>query len=75
MRLDKHTTPAAPAQPMPFDGLGFAMDTVRKAARVMTLRPHRHTGGADVVPANPVFVPQPSGYLLLVTLGREIRGR
>jgi hypothetical protein len=59
----------------PFAGLGFAMDGVRKAARAMAPMRHRPRGDAGPSLPFPTLVAQPSGYSLLVTLCREIRGR
>jgi hypothetical protein len=69
------TAAAETATPHPFGGLGFALDGVREAALAMT--PKRHDRVRDAGPALPFpsHVAQPSGYSLLVTLGREIRGR
>jgi hypothetical protein len=62
------------SQTLPFTGLGFETDTVQTMAQTMTpcFCPHSST-----VPclSDLDSVPQPSGYKLLVTLGREIRGR
>lgn len=60
---------------MPFDGLGLAMDCVRTAAQMMTPVYHDRAGSErSCLPVADV-VWQPSGYALLVALGREIRGR
>lgn len=75
MRFLKHQTSAAMTKAMPFAGLGFDMDTVQVAARMMT---HTYDGHAvDTGVSMPAVdrVAQPSGYSLLVALGREIRGR
>ncbi|WP_319469696.1 hypothetical protein [uncultured Pseudodesulfovibrio sp.] len=63
----------APARP--FSGLGFAMESVSAAAQEMTVVYFRQDDGGDVFSVMPTLVAQPSGYLLLVALGREIRGR
>ncbi|WP_316897629.1 hypothetical protein [Pseudodesulfovibrio indicus] len=75
MRLNTNLMSASTQTTMPFAGLGFAMAEVREAARSMTPVPHCHGGSPDVVAA--AFGPavQVGGYKLLVTLGREIRGR
>ncbi len=76
MRLfTKHSAAAKALDTMPFTGLGFGADDVRAAAEMMVPAPprcHRDSSGA-VLPAVPAA--QPSGYELLVSLGREIRGR
>ena len=59
----------------PFAGLGFAMDSVRTAAQGMTLIPHSHGDCPGERPAATDAGKRPAGYRLLVTLGREIRGR
>lgn len=59
---------------MPFAGLGFAMEAVQSAAGKMTMVSERRNR-EDVMPPRPVSAKQPSGYTLLVSLGREIRGR
>lgn len=63
------------AKSIPFAGLGFATETVQAAAQAMTLTSHNHAGSESVILSVPDFVEQPSGYSLLVTLSREIRGR
>ncbi|MGL1863130.1 MAG: hypothetical protein OCC46_11465 [Pseudodesulfovibrio sp.] len=70
-----HTSAATTAKAMPFGGLGFAMESVQAVAQVMTLVPHCREDNTGVTLPTPDFVSQPSGYSLLVTLGREIRGR
>jgi len=76
MRLiNHHSSAATAAAPMPFDGLGFAVDSVRAAAQEMTLTPHCHRDSSGFFLPAPARVMQPSGYELLVSLGREIRGR
>jgi len=69
------TSAAHKAKTMPFEGLGFAMDTVQAVAQTMTLSPLRRNDYSGVTLPMPDFVAQPSGYSLLVALGREIRGR
>ncbi|ADU61189.1 MAG: hypothetical protein KUA35_00975 [Pseudodesulfovibrio sp.] len=69
------TAAAKTATPHPFAGLGFAMDGVREAARGMAPVRHRQSGDAGPSLPFPALVAQPSGYSLLVTLCREIRGR
>ena len=71
---NQHTAATMPEQ-MPFAGLGFAMDSVRTAAQGMSLIPHDHGGRPERCPAAPDAWTRPAGYRLLVTLGREIRGR
>lgn len=74
MRILKTHNMAASMTPLPFDGLGFAMETVSCAAEGMHIT--HLTGMALVlVPSGVETVVQPSGYSLLVALGREIRGR
>jgi len=75
MRLNTNLLPAPAQATTPFAGLGFAMVEVRQAARSMTPVPHCHCGSPVIVAA--AFGPavQVGGYKLLVTLGREIRGR
>lgn len=75
MRFCKHQkSVAATVMPMPFDGLGFAMMAVKGMAKTMTVI-HNQAGCEDGWFAVPDSVWQPSGYSLLVALGREIRGR
>jgi len=62
------------ANSMPFTGLGFVMEAVQAVAQTVTVAYHR-TGDERTGTAMPNFVAQPSGYSLLVTQGREIRGR
>lgn len=72
-KFNKHTNAASMAV-LPFGGLGFDMETVSLAAKAMTVT--RLTGIASVsMPSVVEMVAQPSGYSLLVALGREIRGR
>ncbi len=75
MRLEKHQTSAAMNKTIPFAGLGFDVDTVQIAAQMMT--PRYSSRAVDTGVSMPVldYVAQPSGYSLLVALGREIRGR
>ena len=76
MRIsNNHTAAATTARTMPFQGLGFAMDSVQAAARTMTPVLHSLADCPGVILPAPDFVAQPSGYSLLVALGREIRGR
>ena len=76
MRIfNNHTSAATTAKSMPFNGLGFAMDSVQAVAQVMIPVTHRRDEHLGVTLPTPDFVAQPSGYSLLVTLGREIRGR
>lgn len=72
-KFNKHTN-AASMTAQPFGGLGFAMETVSLAAEAMTVT--RLTGIVSMsMPSVVEVVAQPSGYSLLVALGREIRGR
>lgn len=75
MRFFKHQTSAAMTKIIPFQGLGFDMDTVQIAAQMMT--PTYDGPAVDAGVSMPAVdcVAQPSGYSLLVTLSREIRGR
>ena len=76
MRIVKNHLSAAPAaSPMPFTGMGFAVEEVLAAAQGMTLIPHCHGGSPGVALPVPRPAGQPTGYKLLVALGREIRGR
>lgn len=75
MRIIQHQTSAAMKNTMPFTGLGFDMDTVQVAARMMTPEFHGRIVDAGVSMPAVDRVAQPSGYSLLVALGREIRGR
>jgi len=69
--------PAAAAQPMPFEGLGFYAAQVRAAAREMG--PVYGGYRREPFPYIPVPVRAQArtggGYQLLVAQGREIRGR
>lgn len=69
-----HKTAATVNQNLPFAGLGFDTDTVQTAAQVMVTR-YCSCSSTEPCLSSLDFVPQPSGYKLLVTLGREIRGR
>jgi len=73
--LHKHNKTAAIVdQILPFGGLGFETDAIRTAAQAMV--PHCcYLSNAEQCLSIPDFTLQPSGYKLLVTLGREIRGR
>lgn len=76
MRLiNHHSSAAKAAATMPFEGLGFAVDSVQAAAQEMNLTPHCHRDSSGSYLPAPALVMQPSGYELLVSLGREIRGR
>lgn len=71
-----HSTAAIASETMPFGGLGFAVDDVQAAARLMVPAPPRcHFDSSGTVPPAPESITQPTGYDLLVSLGREIRGR
>jgi len=65
---------AGAAALQPFAGLGFDVSGVREATRAMTLR-RPDTDMDRQTPPMPSAVARPSGYSLLVTLCREIRGR
>jgi len=68
-------TAATGNQSLPFTGLGFDTGTVQTAAQAMIPR-HCSSRSVETCLLSCLdFVPQPSGYKLLVTLGREIRGR
>jgi len=67
-------TAATGNQTLPFTGLGFDTDTVQATAQTMVPRFCPHSSAAPCL-SSLDFVPQPSGYKLLVALGREIRGR
>ncbi len=71
---NNHKTAATGNQNLPFAGLGFDTGTVQTAAQAMVPR-HCFFCSAEPCLSSLDFVPQPSGYKLLVTLGREIRGR
>jgi len=77
MRLfTNHSAAADAAETMPFTGLGFGAGDVQAAAQLMVPTPPRcHPDSSGTVLPAPGFVMQPSGYELLVSLGREIRGR
>ncbi len=76
MRLHIHPKTAVPRlQATPFAGLGFAMDDVEVVAQTMTPVRAVLATVRQVIPATVRDVTQPSGYSLLVALGREIRGR
>lgn len=65
----------ATARNLPFAGIGFALDDVRRAASSMTLC-QPEAPAKEPMPLHAPHRPwQASGYELLVTLGREIRGR
>jgi hypothetical protein len=68
-------TAASVETPLPFEGLGLAMDGIREAALGMAPVRHRHPGELGIPMPIPAPVVQPSGYSLLVALCREIRGR
>jgi len=73
--FNNQTSAAIKAQNLPFAGLGFDTDTVQAAAQEMTPVAYSHPGDLLAFLPAPAFVSQPSGYDLLVSLGREIRGR
>jgi len=73
--MNIHKTAATKANPKPFAGLGFVMDAVRDEAQSMTVVLHAYEEWRGLDMPAPDFVAQPSGYSLLVTLSREIRGR
>ena len=71
-----HSAAATATETMPFGGLGFDADDIRAAARFMAPAPPRcHCDSSGAIPPVPDAIMQPSGYELLVSLGREIRGR
>ncbi|MFH1913169.1 MAG: hypothetical protein ABIK45_02700 [Pseudomonadota bacterium] len=75
MRDSFNQTAAARAAALqPFAGLGFDVAGVCSAARAMILRRPRVDMDRQTPPM-PYAVARPSGYSLLVTLCREIRGR
>ncbi len=74
-KFNNHSSTVSTAPVLPFSGLGFAMEPASAAAQEMTAVYFRHDDEGDVFSAMPELVVQPSGYLLLVALGREIRGR
>jgi len=75
MRRSSNQNQVAP--PMPFDGLGLSMASVRAASREMRPAFHHQDEGSGPASRHPVpdAVRQMAGYQLLVALGREIRGR
>jgi hypothetical protein len=75
MRFHNHHKSAARIETVPFQGLGFAMGDVQVVAQ--TMKPIRTVlvHNRSFLPVIPTIVAQPSGYSLLVALGREIRGR
>lgn len=75
MRKINNHNAAAPASPKPFAGLGFAMETVQVVAQEMSAIYTHCEFECGSFLSMPETVVQPSGYSLLVTLGREIRGR
>lgn len=72
--LNNHSVTATTV-PMPFDGLGLSMESVRAAAREMKPVIRRNTDDTGVTLPAPVQLRQSGGYSLLVALSREIRGR
>lgn len=75
MRNDNINKSVVADQSLPFAGLGIAMDAVQAVAQTMTIVRNHQTRCEDVGMYVPDPVVQPSGYSLLVALGREIRGR
>ncbi len=73
--MNIHKTATARTENMPFAGLGFAMDDLSAVVQTMTIRYRNQAGCESVGLPTPESVVQPSGYSLLVALGREIRGR
>ncbi|MDD3311628.1 hypothetical protein [Pseudodesulfovibrio sp.] len=75
MRTSSNQNTVAP--PMPFDGLGLPMASVRAASREMrpVFHPQDETAGPASRQPFPDALRQIAGYQLLVALGREIRGR
>lgn len=75
MRLFKNQPAVATeSEPLPFGGLGFSCDAVRSAAMFMVPVRSPQDISEPIMP-EPNIPCQPSGYQLLVTLCREIRGR
>ena len=75
MRFSNNRKSAAhEAMTMPFAGLGFATEAVRAVAQTVSVTYDR-TGSEWIWIRRQDTVAQPSGYSLLVALGREIRGR
>lgn len=60
---------------VPFDGLGFELSGVRLRAARMTLRVLAPARSRSPIPAEPPCRSGRSGYGLLLSLSREIRGR
>ena len=77
MRLfTNHSAAATEPGTMPFGGLGFDAGDVQAAAKLMVpTTPRCHPDSSGTVLPAPDHVMQSSGYKLLVSLGREIRGR
>ncbi len=74
-RFNNHKSAASTTPTLPFTGMGFVMESVRAAAQEMTVIPSHHDDETRIFQPVPECVTQPSGYSLLVALGREIRGR
>ncbi len=80
MRIQNRTTRSLKAAvdgsgAMPFSGLGHDLEQTAVKAKGMTLVPlHSDAAGINHAFDYP-FVPRFSGYDLLTSLGREIRGR
>lgn len=75
MRTNNNLKSAAQtSSTIPFSGLGMTMKAVRTAAQAMTAL-YNSIVHEPVCKPVPDTVTQPSGYSLLVALGREIRGR
>lgn len=73
--FNNHSSAENVTTQMPFAGLGFDTNSVQAAAQAMVPSPHCHCGSSGTALPAPDNVFQPCGYELLVSLGREIRGR
>lgn len=70
-----HSAAPAATDTMPFGGLGFDAGDIQAVARMMTPEnPRRHRDNPGIILPPPKCT-GPTGYGLLVSLGREIRGR
>lgn len=68
------STVGFPWKSLPFAGLGFDLEPVAAKAQTLELHPLIRQE-PDMVLAMPPFIPRAFGYGLLVSLGRETRGR
>lgn len=76
MRIpNNHKSARTESRTLPFAGLGFDMKRARTAAQVMTIFHYSYSVEVDVILPLAGYSVRPSGYDLLVALGREIRGR